>query len=338
MRIKLRRARWEASASDRDADGTDDRVGGAAARAWVTRMWSHRRPVVLGVAGFTAVVVVSAGVAYASVPSQSDGTITGCFSRSGGALRIIDREAGQTCKSGEMQITWNQVGPQGIAGPTGGPGPAGSQGNPGSPGAAGIPGPTGPAGPTGQPGPSGPAGPAGGVATRWWRDGDGDGYGDWYDFLDSPAQPPGYVINFDDCLDTDAEVNPVPKFDGHDGKNNDCDGQAEEDVYFAWADPDGDGWSSDLVTNRTYIPRGQPVPAGYTLQLLGGIDLDADGHRSPGGGGDDCNDRDVTVFPGHPEDKLDGVDNDCDGSTFDVPRRDPNWYRPHDFNHDTIPL
>ncbi len=39
------------------------------------------------------------------IPS-SDGTITGCRNNQSGALRIIDAEAGQTCKASETQLTW----------------------------------------------------------------------------------------------------------------------------------------------------------------------------------------------------------------------------------------
>ena len=39
------------------------------------------------------------------IPS-SDGTITACRHNQSGALRIIDAEAGQTCKASETQLTW----------------------------------------------------------------------------------------------------------------------------------------------------------------------------------------------------------------------------------------
>jgi hypothetical protein len=39
------------------------------------------------------------------IPS-SDGTITACRNNQSGALRIIDAEAGQTCKASETQLTW----------------------------------------------------------------------------------------------------------------------------------------------------------------------------------------------------------------------------------------
>ena len=44
-------------------------------------------------------------VSGAMIPS-SDGTITACRNNQSGALRIIDAEAGQTCKASETQLTW----------------------------------------------------------------------------------------------------------------------------------------------------------------------------------------------------------------------------------------
>src|SRR5215216_4112942 len=92
-----------------------------------------------------AVVAVSlAGTAYATIPG-GDGVIRSCVAKTGGALRVVDTDQGESCKSGEQQLAWNQQGPQGDAGPAGPAGPQGAQG------------------PQGQAGPAGPAGPG----ARW---------------------------------------------------------------------------------------------------------------------------------------------------------------------------
>jgi uncharacterized protein (TIGR03382 family) len=50
-------------------------------------------------------------------------------------------------------------------------------------------------------------------------------------------------------------------------------------------------------------------------------DRDGDGWLSPECGGEDCDDRDPTVYPGAPDTWYDGVDSDCDGwSDFDQDR------------------
>lgn len=59
-----------------------------------------------------ALLAVAGGIAYAAIPG-SDGTISGCYKLSDGTLRVIDAEAGATCKSSEKPITWSQTGPPG---------------------------------------------------------------------------------------------------------------------------------------------------------------------------------------------------------------------------------
>jgi hypothetical protein len=58
-------------------------------------------------------VLAAGGIAYATIPSTSDGVIHGCYDRTG-SLRVIDVEAGQACKrSSEQPISWNAQGPPG---------------------------------------------------------------------------------------------------------------------------------------------------------------------------------------------------------------------------------
>jgi hypothetical protein len=80
---------------------------------------------------FAALVV--GGVAYATIP-DSGGVIHGCYTKSGGTLRVIDASV-TNCKTNEVSLNWSQ---QGVRGPPGAPGA------PGPPGQTGPPGPTGP--------------------------------------------------------------------------------------------------------------------------------------------------------------------------------------------------
>jgi hypothetical protein len=144
--------------------------------------FSRRR----GTTGFVAGVAIAAlltggGVALASIPSLSTGNFTGCVSKTSGALRVIDSQAGKRCTTKETTITWAKggiyrgtwaagktyaVGDIVLANGLGYTARLRSIGkppatNPASWGSLGANGPAGPAGPTGPLGPAGPAGPQG---------------------------------------------------------------------------------------------------------------------------------------------------------------------------------
>lgn len=80
-----------------------------------------------------ALVAAVGGFAVASIPS-GNGTIHACYQKENGQLRVIDKDAKQSCRPSEVALTFNQKGPAG---------------------------PTGPAGPRGATGPAGPTGPSG---------------------------------------------------------------------------------------------------------------------------------------------------------------------------------
>lgn len=112
-----------------------------------------RPAVLLGAAATLAAI----GIAFAAIPA-SDGTISGCYKKSGGSFRVIDSQAGTTCAATENPISFSQRGPtgpkgangpKGPTGPAGVPGPTGPKGTAGAKGAAGARGPTGPTGPSG---------------------------------------------------------------------------------------------------------------------------------------------------------------------------------------------
>ena len=72
-------------------------------------------PLVLGAAALLAV----AAVAGAAIPDSDDGEIHGCFQKNQGQLRVIDAQAGQSCRPSEESLVWNQEGVQGETGPRG---------------------------------------------------------------------------------------------------------------------------------------------------------------------------------------------------------------------------
>jgi hypothetical protein len=118
----------------------------------------------LAAAGALCVLSVG-GFAYAAIPSGgAGGTINGCYQKNNGQLRVIDAEAGDTCRKSEIALSWSQNGQRGATGLTGARGPTGPQGAPGARGATGqqgVPGSRGPTGQTGTPGQKGATGEPG---------------------------------------------------------------------------------------------------------------------------------------------------------------------------------
>jgi hypothetical protein len=132
-------------------------------RRRLDRLAGSRLFAALAASAVTAALI--GGIAVAKIPS-ADGTITGCYDKRTGALRVIDAERGRRCKASEIRVSWNQrgpAGPQGAAGAAGAMGPQGAKGDPGQQGPKGDAGAQGPAGPVGPPGPQGPTGANGPV-------------------------------------------------------------------------------------------------------------------------------------------------------------------------------
>jgi len=104
----------------------------------------RRLSVLLGAVG---AVLLTAGIAYASIPDIA-GVIHGCYGKSGGDLRVIDNTV-TNCQKTETSLSWNIQGVQGPQGAQGLQGPVGPAGPQGAQGAIGPQGPTGPQGPSG---------------------------------------------------------------------------------------------------------------------------------------------------------------------------------------------
>jgi hypothetical protein len=94
-----------------------------------------RRLLWIGAPITVAVLLLGVGSALATIPA-SDGTITACYGKALGLVRIIDA-SNQKCTSLETKLTWSQAGPQGNPGPAGPTGPAGTNGTNGKDGSNG---------------------------------------------------------------------------------------------------------------------------------------------------------------------------------------------------------
>jgi Putative metal-binding motif/CARDB len=140
--------------------------------------------------------------------------------------------------------------------------------------------------------------------SRWYVDGDQDGYGDSNSSIDACTAPLGYAAAGGDCDDAVAAVNPGAT-EICDGLDNDCDGSIDVNAVDAstwYVDLDGDNHGS-LVATTLSCTR----PSGYSATA------------------DDCNDATVLAYPGATE-VCDYLDNDCDG-TVDVNAADAQtWF------------
>jgi len=128
----------------------------------------------------------------------------------------------------------------------------------------------------------------------WYRDFDGDGFGDAAAFDLDCDQPVGYLADDTDCDDYDPDIYPGAT-EYCNGEDDDCDGDIDEDSAadaITWyRDADGDGY-------------GDP----------GDADIDCDQPAGYLADDSDCDDTEYSVNPSITE-VCDGIDNNCDGST-----------------------
>ncbi len=128
----------------------------------------------------------------------------------------------------------------------------------------------------------------------WYKDADGDGWGDPYESMESCGAVEGWLepAAEADCDDTMAEVHPGAR-ELCNGIDDDCDGVIDEDDAFDavpwYADTDGDRFGDPGISVIACRP-----PAGYV--------------SSPG----DCDDLRESSYLGAIE-RCNGLDDDCDG-------------------------
>jgi hypothetical protein len=148
------------------------------------------------------------------------------------------------------------------------------------------------------------------AATAWYRDADGDRYGDLKKSVTAESQPKGYVADNTDCNDADAAVHPNA-CDKSDGIDNDCDGKADEDAAWYYFDNDMDGYGNKNGASFLEAP----------------CNLDPDDHVSTNNL--DCDDDESNIHPGATE-VCNNLDDDCDGLVDEGCLSVTTWYRDND--------
>jgi len=167
----------------------------------------------------------------------------------------------------------------------------------------------------------------------YYQDLDGDGFGSYEETTEACTPPPGYVENFDDCDDLNAQVNPLAREICNGGTDDNCNGRADDadptldrstatDWYYD-RDDDGYGGTLDLpFTAKALEATGLTNPFPSCIRPVLPQQLQA----VPGtfvGNVEDCDDTNPAVSPDGVE-TCNLIDDDCDGLIDDSdPDLDP---------------
>ncbi|MBN2106821.1 MAG: DUF11 domain-containing protein, partial [Deltaproteobacteria bacterium] len=129
--------------------------------------------------------------------------------------------------------------------------------------------------------------------TTFYRDTDGDGYGDPGFSVQACAAPPGFVADDSDCNDTSNAVKPGAT-ETCNGIDDDCDTYTDEGLtqYTYYRDADSDTYGNPAQPFKTCEAT---VPAGFVTSST------------------DCDDNNNAVNPAATE-TCNYIDDDCDGS------------------------
>lgn len=141
----------------------------------------------------------------------------------------------------------------------------------------------------------------------YYLDSDGDGWGVSTSTRSSCFPPTGYASMYDDCDETNPDINPG-EVESCDGIDNNCNGVTDTDTpnIAIWSpDADQDGFGSAVETPACSQPAGNYVRTDPNAR--------------------DCDDGDASVYPGATE-WCDMLDQDCDNDTFDEDAQDAQVY------------
>ncbi len=142
------------------------------------------------------------------------------------------------------------------------------------------------------------------IGTTWYRDSDGDGYGNPSIGVSSATKPSGYVADNTDCNDASSSIHPGATDVCENTVDEDCSGSAAVCPTTWYRDSDGDGYGNPSIGVSSATK-----PSGYVADNT------------------DCNDASSSIHPGATDVCENTVDEDCSGSAAICPT---TWYRDSD--------
>jgi PKD repeat protein len=151
-----------------------------------------------------------------------------------------------------------------------------------------------------------------GTSAAWYRDADGDGFGNASNTVSACTAPSGYIGVAGDCNDNAVAVNPSAT-EVCNSIDDNCSGAIDEGF-----DADNDGYTTcqgDCNDNSAIVHPGafeicNGADEDCDNTIDEGYDVDNDGYTSCGG---DCNDSNAAIRP-NAQEGCNSTDDDCDGS------------------------